>query len=64
MQINVTLESNDNAAFGDDPRFEVARILRQAARRIEQGDYPEGGFRLNDENGNKCGEVAIEGEDD
>ena len=43
----------DNAAFGDDDKGpEVARILREIAERIEDGD--ESGT-CRDINGNTCG---------
>lgn len=41
-----------NAAFEGDPSTEVVRILRNAAKRIEQGDWPTG---LLDINGNRVG---------
>jgi hypothetical protein len=61
-RISVTLETNGNAAFEDSPATEIARILREAAKRIENGDFGSDGdgFRLNDINGNKCGRVTIE----
>lgn len=50
----------DNAAFDDDMRdLEVARILREAADRIENGaDF---GFCI-DVNGNRVGSWAFKGE--
>ena len=50
----------DNAAFEDMPGQEAARILRDAARKIE-GTEPtdRGRFPLTDSNGNKVGEVRV-----
>jgi hypothetical protein len=42
----------DNAAFENDPLAEVARILREAADKLEQG---QDGFKLRDINGNTVG---------
>ena len=50
----------DNAAFGDEPGVEVARILRDLATRIAEehvADLPHG-LRLRDLNGNTVGEVT------
>lgn len=47
-----------NAAFEDDEAAEVLRILRHAAKRIAQGDWPAG---LLDYNGNKVGSVEDAG---
>lgn len=47
----------DNAAFGDteyDRYAEIARILREAANRVEVGDHC-GEFTLRDINGNRVG---------
>jgi len=61
-KISLIVETNGNAAFADEPASEIARILRDAASRIENGDYGSDGdgFRLNDINGHKCGRVTIE----
>lgn len=40
-------------AFHPDPAPEVARLLREAADKIERDGYDE--FRLMDENGNQVG---------
>lgn len=53
-KLSVLLETNNNNAFAEQPEQEVARILREAADRIERGD---GDFSLKDINGNQCGEV-------
>lgn len=51
----------DNAAFEDQgPAFEVARIFRDAAQRIENGDLE---FALRDINGNRVGNVSAQFED-
>jgi hypothetical protein len=63
-KIFLELSTNGNAAFEDEPASEIARILRDAAKRIEHGNYGDGGFRLNDINGNVCGRVTIEVVDD
>lgn len=44
--------ATENAAFNGEPIYEAARLLREAAHRIEAGEY-EG--RLFDINGNKVG---------
>jgi len=46
-----------NEAFSDDPSYEVARILREAAKRVERGDTES---VLMDVNGNKVGEFVID----
>lgn len=48
----------DNAAFGEVgelPDQEIARILREAASRIESGDLPAGYTNLHDIDGNAVG---------
>jgi hypothetical protein len=47
----------DNAAFDDDPRGEIARILRKLADDIDNGSQTEGG--LYDLNGNRVGAFEI-----
>lgn len=46
--------STDNAAFDEFPASETARILREIARKIEQGESLGGG-PVYDSNGNKIG---------
>lgn len=46
-----------NAAFEDDRNMELARILRQIAERLENG---EDAGRVLDINGNKVGSFEIE----
>jgi hypothetical protein len=53
----------DNAAFDDAPGFEVARILRRLADKVEGGQ--QAGF-LYDINGNTVGHLTVihDGEDE
>ena len=59
ISINICV---DNAAFGvtyDDQAAEVARILRDAANRMERGPGElDEGFPLRDFNGNTVGTVV------
>lgn len=55
--ITITLETG-NAAFGDAPATEIARILRQLAGRFERDGIPP--EKLYDANGNACGRCTIE----
>jgi hypothetical protein len=48
----------DNAAF-DEPAGELARILRDIAERIEQGEIMA--FNLRDVNGNNVGTFQVKG---
>lgn len=51
----------DNVSFGDDPRNEVARILRELADNIfEVALLPDTGKRIRDKNGNVVGEMITE----
>lgn len=54
--ITINIE-NSGAAFDDAPQEEIARILRELARSIEQGVERT---TLYDINGNKCGTVAMQ----
>ena len=47
----------ENAAFEDDRNMELARILRQIAERLENG---EDAGRVLDINGNKVGSFEME----
>jgi hypothetical protein len=49
-----------NAAFADDTGAELARILRELARRIEIGMHTSGGATVRDANGNKVGSWSYE----
>lgn len=57
--ITINIE-NSGSAFDDEPQVEIARILRELARSIEQGVERT---KLYDINGNKCGTVAMKLED-
>jgi len=55
--MNCKIEFNmDNAAFCDIPEVEAARILKDAAEKIEAGQQE---FSLMDFNGNVVGKVEI-----
>ena len=55
MSVYFTLNiESGNAAFADDPTFEVLRILKKATANLRTGDYP-----IQDINGNTCGEVIF-----
>lgn len=49
----------DNAAFGDTPLVEVARILRELAIRIEDENAKGFVATLRDINGNKVGFAEV-----
>lgn len=54
--------STDNDAFADDPRHEVARVLRKIAADIEaapQHAALEIGASIKDENGNTVGAWSL-----
>ncbi len=55
--VRMTIETN-NAAFSQDVGLEVARILRDAADRIEQGHGVDA-LTLRDINGNRVGELEV-----
>ena len=53
----------DNDAFGDMPEFEVARILRQEADRLELGEYASECYQtIRDANGNDVGRARLKEE--
>jgi len=56
FNLEITL---DNAAFGDDPRYEIDRILRVVADTLtlEISDIDEFSKTLIDTNGNRVGEA-------
>jgi hypothetical protein len=56
----ITIEINNSGSAFDEPREEVARILRELAVQIEAGNTP---YFLRDFNGNTCGTVAMKLED-
>jgi hypothetical protein len=53
-RIKITINT-ENAAFGDDPRQEIAHILSKLVGRIISG-AADGGALLMDSNGNRVGE--------
>jgi hypothetical protein len=61
-RITMTLETS-NAAFDyEGAASEIARIMREAAARIERdGMAHPAGIVLRDVNGNRCGLLTIEG---
>jgi hypothetical protein len=60
VTVKITCE---NAAFADDCEGEVARLLKQAAKKVEAGELERLGYiPLMDINGNKVGSVEIERE--
>jgi hypothetical protein len=61
MEFNVHFEC-DNAAFDDAPRYEISRILKELAERIEDGGDWTGVIR--DVNGNRIGEFELTGEEE
>lgn len=57
----ITIDINNSGSAFDEPRQEIARILRELAEKIEAGQTPD---FVRDINGNKCGTVwmLLEGE--
>lgn len=55
MQFRLVIDS-DNEAFSEDAHAEVARILREAAKKIENC---EDEIQLRDVNGNKVGFASL-----
>ena len=49
-----------NDAFDPDPRPEIARLLRQAALRVEHSSATYGEGKLMDANGNSVGSWTFE----
>ena len=59
MKVNITIDCRNEALTGPDAVFEVGRLLRQTADRIEAGqDYG----RLTEYNGNGCGTWDLDAE--
>ncbi len=51
----------ENEAFGDDPVFEICRILDTIARHLEYDDFEnEHEHNLHDINGNTVGKITFE----
>ena len=57
MEANLKIEM-DNAAFGEYPNYEFARILRELAKVAEE--WGEGEFPATDLNGNRVGQLRVE----
>lgn len=68
MQVNeftLKITNFDNQAMEEDRSGEVARMLRDIAKRIEDYGIPnQDGVRLMDSNGNPVGAVAVDWSDD
>ena len=59
MKLTLTIVM-DNAAFGDMPGTELARILHDAARRVEDEQWDNyGQLALHDINGNQVGSMNV-----
>lgn len=60
MKVKITIKT-DNAAFEGGPSFEVARILRELADRIEGHPHFSAGHcqPLHDYNGNQVGWLDV-----
>jgi len=63
MVIGLHISTTDNAAFGEDPREEVARILRVAADKVEAQGIGWNSIILHDLNGNRVGDISASGLD-
>lgn len=59
----VRLEA-DNAAFDEDPRYEIARILRDIADRVENGCELNLHQNARDINGNPVGTFVLRKEEE
>jgi hypothetical protein len=61
MKATITV-AMDNAAFGDEPNWELARILRELAHRIHDNTPTAiNGTELRDVNGNYVGQIKYTG---
>lgn len=64
MRFQITIDC-DNAAFGADRDYELGRILRGAAKKIETGEGPDpmiptrARLPLYDSNDNRVGEATF-----
>jgi hypothetical protein len=58
IEIHIDIQ---NSAFSDRPNEEVARILRDIARKIENSSCPVdwSGISVRDYNGNKVGQIVV-----
>tara|TARA_R110002153_G_scaffold79279_2_gene202398 strand:- start:95 stop:283 length:189 start_codon:yes stop_codon:yes gene_type:complete len=61
MEANLKIKM-DNAAFGEYPNHELARILRELAKRAEMCGFTlvGGHFPAIDLNGNRVGQLRVE----
>lgn len=55
--ITITINNSGAAFIDESPREEIARILRELAIRIEEGQTPT---IVRDVNGNNCGTVDMD----
>ena len=55
MEANISVKM-DNAAFSDDPNYELGRILKEVGEKLMRGRTQE---RLYDYNGNFVGTLEI-----
>jgi hypothetical protein len=56
-KITITIENLENSAFQEgNLNFEIARILKKLAAKIENGNIPE---KILDINGNKVGNIDV-----
>jgi len=63
MVIGLNISTTTSAAFGEDPRFETARILRVAADKVEAQGIGWDHIHLHDINGNRVGDISASGLD-
>ena len=56
MDFTLNIETT-NDAFRPDPEAEIARLLRETAKRVANGNYAG---RLLDYNGNRVGEFRLD----
>lgn len=57
--LTLTIDNTDNAAF-DDKHCEIARIIREAAGKIDGSRLSDTSFKLRDYNGNTVGSVSYD----
>lgn len=59
MKFKIKIETG-NAAFEDNPGFEIARILRGVITQLGQNELPDlDGVKLYDEQGNSVGKITV-----
>lgn len=61
--IDVHIDTDSDAFAGEDGHLEVARIFSYLAERFTAEDVPNG-MRLRDVNGNRCGTVEYDDENE